>query len=162
MNYQDLAGELNRKVSALHWAWRDAPIWKRGQNSEEPSIVHLTYSALLAVIGDAEVEWVALELNEHADRDATTFKLTVWTDDLALQAVREAGTPRPTVSVEPRTSLRRMELLKAPMLTTSNFGYNDGSVELSLTYPSFSTVLVDERGGSLLAALPRFVADLKA
>lgn len=156
-NYQERAGYLNRHVSRLHPRWGNLPIWER---AGQPSIVHMTYSAVLAVIQEESVEWTALKIEDEEYREKTSFALTFWTADLVVHAVRLPGNLRPTVSISKRSDLVGLELLSAPLVTTSDWDFHDETASVRLTYPSFEATLRESEGEALIAALPSFIADL--
>lgn len=157
MKYSDAAGNLNRHLSRLHPKWADLPIWER---TDEPSIIHMTYSAVLAVIQDAEVEWAALAIENEHSRDETAFGITFWTADLVVHATRVPRQLHPLVKVAKRSDLVSLEVLSTPLLTISDWNYHDDAVSLNLAYPTFRATLTEPKGDTLIAALPDFLADL--
>lgn len=163
-NYDDLGRGLNGAIARSFPAWGELKIWDQTHGEDRASHTHRLLSAILSVIGTSPPLWAVAHVDTGEDTEASTaYTLTVWTDDLVVTAVREAGEEWPVVTASPRTTLSAVEVLKSQILTFREWGAPDRGMVLRLTYGGRLTVTIeDPRSTWLPTHLPALLDDLKA
>lgn len=161
---QQLVGQtLNNQISAVNSQWSRNDLWDSFSLGGRVSPMHQALSGIIAVIGDQPAVVVAADVELGDDTyETTSFDVTVWSDDVLVRVVRSGGDDAPVVSVMPRSALTGLEILRAPIITTSGFQARDERAALRLTYPDQAVTLAERDGSRLISLLPSFIQDLQA
>jgi len=160
---QPIGKDLNDHISAADPLWSRNDLWDAFSLQGRISPTHQALSAIVAVIGDGPVVAAIASVEIGDDTYETTgFDVTVWSDALVIRAVRSGGAETPVVSVQARSALTGLEILRAPIVTATGFQARDERAEFRLTYPGRVVTLFERTGNRLTDLLPSLIRDLQA
>lgn len=137
---EDVAKRLNAAIDRADPRWGRALSWRVSPSRSKP---RRALAELVAVLGDEDPVWVSADVDPGTEQRAESFTVVAWTAQLVVHVEQTADADWPVASVFPRSALAGLRILQAPVPVFDSFDYS--TLEVELTYPTFSVVVSDDR-----------------